>query len=171
MNGMQAQAWGEEPTTCRRSPMAADGGCRQGGSRFEMEREDGTRPTSKRTGKPVADAGNGVRAGQQGPDLSNVSARKNLNETAFFFPHLVSDAEGTREAGIHHARGPDAMEVPRLRPRHEAAQRLSRRQSRHRQGPDDSAQPAALRPRRRRARIHRQGLEPVGDQPNAARSA
>ena len=30
----------------------------------------------------------------QGPDLSQVSARKNLNETAFFFPHLLSDAEG-----------------------------------------------------------------------------
>src|SRR5262249_968195 len=28
------------------------------------------------------------------PDLSQVAARKNLNETAFFFPHLVSDAEG-----------------------------------------------------------------------------
>ncbi len=30
-----------------------------------------------------------------GPDLNNVSARKNLNETAFFFPHLTSDADGT----------------------------------------------------------------------------
>jgi len=28
------------------------------------------------------------------PDLDQVSARKNLDETAFFFPHLVSDAEG-----------------------------------------------------------------------------
>ena len=28
------------------------------------------------------------------PDLSQVSARENLNETAFFYPHLVSDAEG-----------------------------------------------------------------------------
>jgi uncharacterized protein YfaS (alpha-2-macroglobulin family) len=30
-----------------------------------------------------------------GPDLSQVSARTNLNETAFFFPHLVSDDSGT----------------------------------------------------------------------------
>ncbi len=30
-----------------------------------------------------------------GPDLSNVAARKNLNETAFFFPHLVAAADGT----------------------------------------------------------------------------
>ncbi len=29
------------------------------------------------------------------PDLENVSARKNLNETAFFFPHLVSKKDGT----------------------------------------------------------------------------
>ena len=28
------------------------------------------------------------------PDLSNISARQNLNETVFFFPHLISDAEG-----------------------------------------------------------------------------
>jgi uncharacterized protein YfaS (alpha-2-macroglobulin family) len=28
------------------------------------------------------------------PDLSHVSARENLNETAFFFPHLLSDSEG-----------------------------------------------------------------------------
>ncbi len=28
------------------------------------------------------------------PDLDQISARKNLNETAFFFPHLLSDAEG-----------------------------------------------------------------------------
>jgi len=32
--------------------------------------------------------------GQPGPDLSKVSARKNLNETAFFFPHLIADADG-----------------------------------------------------------------------------
>ncbi len=38
-----------------------------------------------------------VSAGEPspGPDLNNVSARKNLNETAFFFPHLTSDADGT----------------------------------------------------------------------------
>jgi hypothetical protein len=30
----------------------------------------------------------------KGPDLSQVSARKNLSETAFFFPHLVSDSNG-----------------------------------------------------------------------------
>jgi len=29
------------------------------------------------------------------PDLSKVTARKNLNETAFFFPHLLADKDGT----------------------------------------------------------------------------
>jgi hypothetical protein len=29
-----------------------------------------------------------------GPDLSQITARKNLNETAFFFPHLTSDSNG-----------------------------------------------------------------------------
>ncbi|MCU0857101.1 MAG: MG2 domain-containing protein [Pontiellaceae bacterium] len=31
---------------------------------------------------------------ESGPDLSKVTARKNLNETAFFFPHLISDKDG-----------------------------------------------------------------------------
>ena len=31
---------------------------------------------------------------QTGPDLSQVTARKNLNETAFFMPHLVSNKDG-----------------------------------------------------------------------------
>ncbi len=35
----------------------------------------------------------GTSAGSP-PDLSKVSARRNLNETAFFFPHLISDKNG-----------------------------------------------------------------------------
>ena len=34
-------------------------------------------------------------SGDPNVDLDNVSARKNLNETAFFFPHLVSNDDGT----------------------------------------------------------------------------
>jgi len=34
------------------------------------------------------------QAATPGADLDQVSARKNLDETAFFFPHLLSDAEG-----------------------------------------------------------------------------
>ena len=36
----------------------------------------------------------GGTAPSSGPDLSHVTARKNLNETAFFFPQLVSDSNG-----------------------------------------------------------------------------
>ena len=36
----------------------------------------------------------GDQGNAPGPDLSQVAARKNLNETAFFFPHIVSDQEG-----------------------------------------------------------------------------
>lgn len=32
--------------------------------------------------------------GEPAPDLSKVTARKNLNETAFFFPQLISDSNG-----------------------------------------------------------------------------
>ncbi len=49
----------------------------------------------------ASSAGSGGVPGQppaappsNGPDLSQVSARKNLNETAFFFPNLLSDADG-----------------------------------------------------------------------------
>jgi len=33
--------------------------------------------------------------GDKKPDLSKVQARKNLNETAFFYPHLLTDKDGT----------------------------------------------------------------------------
>jgi hypothetical protein len=41
-------------------------------------------------------AGAATKQGSSSPsvDLSNVSARKNLNETAFFFPQLMSDSNG-----------------------------------------------------------------------------
>ncbi|MCA9173755.1 MAG: hypothetical protein KDB14_04645 [Planctomycetales bacterium] len=39
--------------------------------------------------------GGGSDTSGPGPDLGKVSARKNLNETAFFFPHLVAAEDGT----------------------------------------------------------------------------
>ena len=44
--------------------------------------------------RPGADGEAGGGRPGPGPDLSQVAARKNLNETAFFFPHLLSDSEG-----------------------------------------------------------------------------
>ncbi len=42
----------------------------------------------------LGEAGGDDESGTSKPDLSNVSARKNLNETAFFFPHLISSDDG-----------------------------------------------------------------------------
>ena len=47
----------------------------------------------KNGGDKQAD-GAGGPGGPSGPDLSKVAARKNLNETAFFYPHLTTDAAG-----------------------------------------------------------------------------
>jgi uncharacterized protein YfaS (alpha-2-macroglobulin family) len=44
----------------------------------------------------LKDVGSAVTAGEgPKPDLSKVAARKNLNETAFFFPHLIAGEDGT----------------------------------------------------------------------------
>ncbi len=43
----------------------------------------------------LQDKAKGEGGGQGGPDLENVSARKNLNETAFFFPHLTTGEDGS----------------------------------------------------------------------------
>ncbi len=45
-------------------------------------------------GDPGGLGGGPPLGGGSGPDLNAVSARKNLNETAFFFPHLLTNAEG-----------------------------------------------------------------------------
>lgn len=44
--------------------------------------------------KAAMDNDGGTAGGAPAIDLSKVSARQNLNETAFFFPHLMTDAEG-----------------------------------------------------------------------------
>lgn len=59
-----------------------------------MAKSDGRKDAKGLAGddKP-GDPGNAGADGP-GPNLNGVAARKNLNETAFFFPHLTSDAEG-----------------------------------------------------------------------------
>lgn len=44
------------------------------------------------SGNAAGEGGGG--APKAGPKLDNISPRKNLNETAFFFPHLISDGKG-----------------------------------------------------------------------------
>ena len=59
------------------------------------DKPDGDRPRAtavRRRSKPAT--GGRRRSRAPAPDLSKVSARQNLNETAFFFPHLIADAEG-----------------------------------------------------------------------------
>ena len=51
----------------------------------ESKAESRSRGNANRLGNGTAGAG---------PDLSQVTARKNLNETAFFFPHLISNKDG-----------------------------------------------------------------------------
>lgn len=43
----------------------------------------------------LAASGGIAEGAKPSPDLSQVTARKNLNETTFFFPHLLSDDDGT----------------------------------------------------------------------------
>ena len=63
---------------------------KQSGGR-ELERDGVAKSDRAGSDKQLGEGGGG---GAPGPDLSKVSARKNLNETAFFFPHLVSDTNG-----------------------------------------------------------------------------
>jgi uncharacterized protein YfaS (alpha-2-macroglobulin family) len=51
-------------------------------------------PAESATGVPARPPVAGQPPSGPGPDLAKVSARKNLNETAFFFPHLVSNNDG-----------------------------------------------------------------------------
>ena len=69
-------------------------GMEQAGEDKAAARQLGLAEKAKAPGEP----------GAQGPspDLSKVSARKNLNETAFFFPHLISEPfrNGLHEAFV-----------------------------------------------------------------------
>lgn len=60
-------------------------------NRADRGKSDGA-PAAKRA-MDKQSAGRG--GGQPEPDLSNVSARKNLNETAFFYPHLTTGKDGS----------------------------------------------------------------------------
>ena len=68
------------------------------GAERQMRKAANAMDAAKRDEDKAADrAQEKNRAGaesESAPDLSRVSARKNLNETAFFFPQLLSDANG-----------------------------------------------------------------------------
>ncbi len=56
--------------------------------------QSGTRLATTGNGDAIDAADGGSVGGPTLVDLSNVAARKNLNETAFFFPHLVTGKDG-----------------------------------------------------------------------------
>ena len=89
-------AWGTDKMYSRRSAALANGA--------ELAKADAKGESAERKSAGEANALKDATAlngghGTSGPaapppDLGQVSARKNLNETAFFFPHLVSNEEG-----------------------------------------------------------------------------
>jgi len=80
---LESYYWYGGPT---RGGAAARGGDANSGS-------DAPFAESPSDGQKSEDSGSET-ASQSGVDLSQVSARTNLNETAFFFPHLLSGSDG-----------------------------------------------------------------------------
>jgi uncharacterized protein YfaS (alpha-2-macroglobulin family) len=77
------------PTAALAAPKSALGDAKE--DMRDMAEALTTNRADKRPSEPAAPPPGGA---PPSPDLSQVSARKNLNETAFFFPHLVSNNEG-----------------------------------------------------------------------------
>ena len=100
-----------------------------------------------------ADKPGGGDGGEEAPsvDLSKVSARKNLNETAFFFPQLTSDANGVVRMTFTMPEALTKWQFLGFAHDQSAAQRLPGGPGRHGQGPDGPAEPAALPARGRHA--------------------
>ncbi|MBO94967.1 MAG: hypothetical protein CMI32_08755 [Opitutales bacterium] len=74
-------------------------GAPQAAMAMEMDRvaSDGLAMANESQAKRASGApggGEGGGAAPKGPDLAKVTARKNLQETAFFFPKLISDKDG-----------------------------------------------------------------------------
>jgi uncharacterized protein YfaS (alpha-2-macroglobulin family) len=65
----------------------------------------GAEPDAERKALTAAASRRTRRAGPKGPDLGRVTARKNLNETAFFFPNLSR----TRRRGEAQFTMPEAL--------------------------------------------------------------
>ncbi len=92
MRGMSARGGREEEMvmdSMAPAPMAAM--AMESKSAAPMEKQLSGQKEAGRDKRKAAD----TNAGGPGPDLTQVSARKNLNETAFFFPQLISDKDGT----------------------------------------------------------------------------
>lgn len=80
--GLTTRDWGVAPHTASAADAVGN-----------FEAAEGVIQLSSGLGVDKA-ASPGPDAGKPKPDLSNVSARRNLDETAFFFPKLVSNEDG-----------------------------------------------------------------------------
>ena len=77
-----------------RLEMQAAGAPMEGGEREQAKLEEEKNGVADK--RALRKAGNADPGRPDaGPDLSKVAARTNLNETAFFFPHLISGEDGT----------------------------------------------------------------------------
>jgi len=94
--GRALRAFGAAPPAAAEMQMdrdaAADKAVNGRAMRRNANRADEKAAAKRAPGEPGLQ-----QAGQEGPpkpDLSQVTARKNLDETAFFFPHLISEKDG-----------------------------------------------------------------------------
>ena len=108
----------------------------------------------------------------RGPTRSDqVTARKNLNETAFFFPHLTCGFQRRGADDLHHARGADQVAVPGFA--HDRQLRCGFLEGQAVTAKDLMVQPNPPRFLREGdvRRVHRQSLEPVRPPARPARCA
>jgi hypothetical protein len=82
------------PMAARRALADRDAAMDEGGVVEALKRADGKGEFAKQAAFAGKPGESGPAQPPPGVDLGQVSARKNLNETAFFFPQLVSDKQG-----------------------------------------------------------------------------
>jgi hypothetical protein len=77
-------------------------------------------------------------------DLSQVKARTNFNETAFFYPHLQTNEKGRDHHQVYDTRSVDPMEDVRLRSHEGLKIRPCHQSPRHPERPDGRTQPTEI---------------------------
>jgi uncharacterized protein YfaS (alpha-2-macroglobulin family) len=96
VDAMTVNSMPPPPIEAPAAPVAAGAMLKEAEGSFELQGVASTL-ADKHVGELGAEGGGGGGGGGDRapkPDLSKVSARKNLNETAFFFPQLTSDSNG-----------------------------------------------------------------------------
>ena len=131
------------------------------GKRGEDERAENVHGKD-RPRRPVQ-AGAGERTARSGARSEPGRGTQEPQRNGLLLPPSALRRRRPGETRIQHAGGLDQVEVPGLRPRRPTARRAAERRSGDRQGPDGPAQSAAVPARGRRAGVHRQGQQPVGD--------